>query len=404
MKILHTADWHLGQKLRNFNRIQEHEMALNWLFDVIIEQEIDLLIVSGDVFDVLSPTNAARRLYYQFLAKLMHSPCKYVVIVGGNHDSPNMLNAPSELLVGLNIFVIGCATENIENEIIELKNDGNIEAVIAAVPFLRDQDIRKSTIGETEMERFEQVQKGIINHYSEIAEIVERYDNLDIPIIATGHLYATGATTLNEKQDNIYMGSVENIAAKDFPSIFDYIALGHIHTAQPIGNKRHIRYSGSIIPLSFKESKETKSVTLVEINGKTPETIQQLTVPKYRDLIEVKGNYEEVMEKIEALEVPELTFKTWLKAEVKVEKYEYELEENIRLKCEEKGIILLILKMIASYSEEVEYEYHVNLDDLEPKDIFIKKCESANLSEEETKEMMVAFHDLMEWEAAREEE
>jgi len=95
MKILHTSDWHLGQKFLSKDRIDEHQSALDWLRQTIIEQEIDVLLVSGDIFDIGNPPSYARHLYYRFLTSLQGTYCRHVVITGGNHDSPSMLNARS---------------------------------------------------------------------------------------------------------------------------------------------------------------------------------------------------------------------------------------------------------------------------------------------------------------------
>ena len=191
MKILHTSDWHLGQKFLTNDRKAEHEMALDWLHETIILEKVDILIVAGDIFDIGNPPSYARTLYYRFLTKLQGSPCRHIIIIGGNHDSPAMLNAPKELLEILNVHVIGAATGDIEDEIITLLDEkGDLEAVIAAVPFLRDRDIRQSVTGETGLERMAKVQAGIINHFKEAGKAVAPYTKKNVPILATGHLYA----------------------------------------------------------------------------------------------------------------------------------------------------------------------------------------------------------------------
>ena len=403
MKILHTADWHLGQRLKNLLRDEEHQAFFEWLFQTINDEGVELLIVAGDIFDTMNPPNSSRSLYYQFLARLNASSCRHVVIIGGNHDSPNMLDAPKELLASLNIHVIGSAKERLEDEVIILKKEDKIEAVIAAVPFLRDQDLRRSTIGEGEMERYEKVQKGLINHYSQVAELVKSYEKYNVPIIATGHLYATNAVTHGENQDNIYMGSVENIAGHHFPAIFDYIALGHIHTAQPIGELNHIRYSGSPIALSFKEATEQKSVTLLHFEGRKLKTdIRKILVPKYRKLKNIEGTLEEVLEKLNKIELKETPFKTWLKVEISVQEYQYEIQETIQELCQTKSLELLVIKIKAPFSNTLEEKYYeVDLDDLQPKDIFKQKCENMQLSENDTELMLDAFDELLIWDADR---
>ena len=402
MKILHTADWHLGQRLKNLLRDQEHQAFFEWLFDTINTESIELLIVSGDIFDIMNPPNSSRSLYYQFLARLNASTCQHVVIIGGNHDSPNMLNAPKEILASLNIHVIGNAKTNLEEEIIVLKKGDKVEAVVAAVPFLRDQDLRRSTLGEGELERYEKVQKGLINHYNEVAELIEAYENLDVPLITTGHLYATSAITSGENQDNIYMGSVENIAGNNFPSIFDYVALGHIHTAQKIGNFDHIRYSGSPIALSFKEASEPKSVTVIEFEGRVLKEIKKIATPKHRKLQTIAGTLEEVIEKLNKIEPKERPFKTWAKVEISVEEYQYEIQETIQTLCKAKELELLVLKIKTPFTNTLEEKYYeVDLDDLQPKDIFKQKCENTKLSEEDTELMLDTFDELLIWDAER---
>ncbi|NRA49197.1 MAG: exonuclease subunit SbcD, partial [Phaeodactylibacter sp.] len=255
MKIIHTSDWHLGQKLLHNDREQEHRLALQWLLETIRKEKADGLIVAGDIFDIGNPPNYARSLYYQFLRNLLNTECRHVVITGGNHDSPAMLNAPRELLQALNVHVIGAAGEGPEDEVVVWKSpEDEIEAVIAAVPFLRDRDLRYSVAGETGLERVAQIKTGIRKHYDRVADhIAGHYDIASVPVICTGHLYASGASA-SGKQDNIYIGNTENIDAQHFPDLFDYVALGHIHRAQKVGGLEHVRYSGSLIPLSFSET------------------------------------------------------------------------------------------------------------------------------------------------------
>ena len=149
MKILHTSDWHLGQRFLFNDREQEHQRALDWLADTIRTQEVDALIVAGDIFDINNPPNYARTMYYRFLTSLLGTSCRHIIITGGNHDSPSMLNAPRELLRLLNIHVVGAVGDALEEELVELKDsEGELELVVAAVPFLRDRDLRFSQAGE----------------------------------------------------------------------------------------------------------------------------------------------------------------------------------------------------------------------------------------------------------------
>ena len=155
MRILHTADWHFGKKLHKHDLSEDHQLFLNWLIVLIKEQKIDLLLISGDIFDSANPSIEARTMYYWFLRQLIEIKCK-VVITGGNHDSASMLNAPKEILNLLDITVIGGATKEIEDEIISFN-----EVIICAVPYLHDADLRKAIEGETGANRIENVRLGI---------------------------------------------------------------------------------------------------------------------------------------------------------------------------------------------------------------------------------------------------
>ena len=300
MKVLHTSDWHLGQKFQTKDRLEEHQFALDWILELIKTEAIDALILAGDIFDIANPPNYARRMYYNFLRKLLMTSCRHVVIIGGNHDSPSMLEAPKALLESFQIHVIGAAPEQAEDAIIELFDDqAKLELLVVAVPFLRDRDIRTSMAGETGAQRIEMIKTGIKAHYQKMGQLVEEKAIIDVPIIATGHLYAMGAEA-SGKQDNIYIGDQENIRVDELPTIFDYVALGHVHRPQAIGGMENVRYSGSIIPLSFSETKDDKSVTILEWEGNKLQQIRCPHLPVFRRLKTMRGSLEEVKQAIVA--------------------------------------------------------------------------------------------------------
>lgn len=107
MRILHTADWHLGRALYQKKHYAEFEAFLDWLADPITEHAVDVLLIAGDVFDASTPSNRAQSLYYQFFNKVAQGSCRHIVIIGGNHDSPSFLNAPKALLQALDVHVVG---------------------------------------------------------------------------------------------------------------------------------------------------------------------------------------------------------------------------------------------------------------------------------------------------------
>lgn len=273
LTILHTSDWHLGRRLYGRMRYEEFEAFLNWLQETISAQKVDVLIVAGDIFDTMTPSNRAQALYYEFLGKVSKLCCEHIVIVAGNHDSPTFLDAPSKVLKFLNVHVIGTACDDLNDEVLVLDAvDGTPHCIIAAVPYLRDRDVRGSHAGESADSKDANVIKGIRAHYDEVASIAKaRQEHLSnahqrhIPIIATGHLFAAGSkTTEDDGVRDLYVGSLGQISADMFDDGFDYVALGHLHVPQRVGGCEHIRYSGSPIAMGFGEAKQQKQVLLVE--------------------------------------------------------------------------------------------------------------------------------------------
>lgn len=276
LTILHTSDWHLGRRLYGRLRYEEFELFLHWLQDTISAQQVDILIVAGDIFDTMTPSNKAQALYYEFLGKVSRSCCQHVVIVAGNHDSPTFLDAPSNVLKFLNVHVIGTACDNLDDEVLVLDDDdNNPHCIIAAVPYLRDRDVRSSSAGESADSKDANVIAGICEHYDNVADIAkakqadlnkthQRY----IPIIATGHLFASGGkTTEDDGVRELYVGSLGKISADMFNDGFDYVALGHLHVPQRVGGRESIRYSGSPIAMGFGEAKQQKQVLLVQFGA-----------------------------------------------------------------------------------------------------------------------------------------
>ena len=286
LTILHTSDWHLGRRLYGRMRYEEFEAFLSWLKEAISTQKVNVLIVAGDIFDTMTPSNRAQALYFEFLGRVSKSCCQHVVIVAGNHDSPTFLDAPSQVLKFLNVHVIGTACDDLNNEVLVLDDtDGAPHCIIAAVPYLRDRDVRSSSAGESADSKDANVIKGIRAHYDEVASIAKskqseliKAHRQHIPIIATGHLFAAGGTTTDDDGvRELYVGSLGKVSAEMFDESFDYVALGHLHVPQRVGGREHIRYSGSPIAMGFGEAKQQKQVLLVKF-GAADNVISDLDV------------------------------------------------------------------------------------------------------------------------------
>lgn len=313
MKILHTADWHLGQNFYERDRLDEQKKFLDFLIEQIDSRKIDLLIIAGDIFDTSNPPRTAEQLYYDFITRLYQLKHCEVIIIGGNHDSAPHLDAPRSVLSNLNTHVIGSLPEVPEDAILCFERNGK-RVRIAAIPFLRDRDVRRAVEGESFDEMEARTKAGIVQNYRGFADrcVAERLPNE--VLIATGHLTAVGGR-LSDSERSIHIGNLGSISADQFPLEFDYIALGHLHHPQAVGKHRHIRYSGSPIPLSFSES-STKEIRLLTIEDDHSLSQESLPVPLARRLLRLSGSADAVILEIDQLTVRQDELAPWIEVTV----------------------------------------------------------------------------------------
>ncbi len=305
MKILHTSDWHIGRSLYGTKRYKEFDAFLTWLAQTIQQNEIDALLVAGDIFDSTTPSNRSQELYYRFLCQVAASSCRHVVIIAGNHDSPSFLNAPKQLLKALDVHVVGSATDPPQDEVLLLRNGKGVsELIVCAVPYLRDKDIRLAKAGESVDDKGRNLINGIRKHYAKVAafaELKRKEFGVDIPIVAMGHLFTAGGKTIDgDGVRELYVGSLAHVASGIFPACFDYVALGHLHVPQKVNDRETIRYSGSPLPMGFGEAKQQKSVCQVEFHGRSA-SVQLLDVPIFQKLERIEGDWESISSRIRQL-------------------------------------------------------------------------------------------------------
>lgn len=374
MRILHTSDWHLGQNFMGQSREEEHLAFLSWLSKIIETEKIDVLIIAGDIFDTGTPPNYALELYYNFLKELSLSSCKYIIITAGNHDSVATLKAPKQLLKALNVYVITSGDEN-EDELIKIYDKDELQGIVCAVPFLRDNVVRKASSGQTMNEKEFSLNEGIKEHYKHVhKEALKVSTDKKVPIIATGHLTTVGCRT-SESERDIYIGGTLDIGSDFLGKHFDYVALGHLHINQKVGVE-HVRYSGSPIPLSFSEAKNQKRVNIVNFANDEIE-VQELDVPQYRTLIVVRGNL-----KIITLKLEKITDKnSWIEVHVDDENPMY-ANQTIRELASKLKLMLLAVKIDktekAFYSKKTEV---LSLEELTPIDVFNRRLELENFED-----------------------
>ncbi len=334
MRVLHTADWHLGQHfLTGQERTTEQQAFLDWLLLTVQHQGIDALVIAGDIFDTQSPSHTAQELYYTFLVRMQRTGCRDIVVVGGNHDSPTMLNASRQLLRQLRIHVVGGVPTDPAEQVLHLAGpDGRPGLVVCAVPFLRDRDIRLAVAGESPDDRQIRIRQSIAGHYTALAEldVVRRLREQDVPVLATGHLYAAGGEAREGAERDVHIGGLGLVGAEHFPTAFDYVALGHLHRPQVVGGRAHIRYSGSPVPLSFTEADDKQQVLLLEFKGAGAPTITSIPVPVARRLQRFHGTLDEVEADILAYDNSAFTLVAWADVLVRSDEAPAEVQRRIQ--------------------------------------------------------------------------
>ena len=289
MKIIHTADWHIGQRLHERSRFDEHEQFLDWLFDTIQAHKVELLLVSGDIFDTALPSAEATNLYYRFLYRLFNETDTYTVITAGNHDSARHLEAPRAFLEMGRIHVVGLATE-VPKCVLPFPPD-NPRVMVAAVPYLTEAELPHVSY-ETEIERNERYRERLKSFYADCVSEM----SAELPKILMGHLFVQGGK-VTDSERNIQIGGATAIHASDFPDGVDYVALGHLHRPQTIDDTNYpIRYSGSPIPLRFNEVGYSKAVRMLELSddGRLVQD-EAIKIPVFKELCTVTGDEESVL-------------------------------------------------------------------------------------------------------------
>ena len=382
MKFLHTADWHIGQLFYNYERSHEHEAFLKWLENTLNQEQIDVLLISGDVFDNANPSAASIRLFYSFLNNATRAnPALHIIITAGNHDSASRLEIPRPLLESSNIHIAGVVERDEHGNILYDKlmipvNDtsGTTQAWVMAVPFLRAGDIDHLP--------------GSVHPYSEGVEtfyqnMYEKVKSLHQPgqaLIAMGHMHTIRA--LSSPDDEIerpIMGGVECISTHAFNMAINYVALGHIHLAQQIGDTGNIYYCGSPVPMSFSEVRYTHGVNLFEWRNNEIISIRRLNVPLFTALITIPARHAPLPDVLnEIINYPayagENISSPFLEVRVKLD----QPEPGLRYKVEEalQGKNLKLARICVKYPEKEKENKTalLNIDKLgrlNPRDIFI---------------------------------
>lgn len=358
IRILHTADWHLGQTFFGYDRSEEHELFLNWLAEEMKQKEIDALIIAGDVFDVSNPSAASQSIYYRFICRVTaENPQLQIVIVAGNHDSAARLEAPLPLLQAMRTEVRGVVRKLEGGEIdydhltVELKNrNGEVELLCMAVPFLRQGDYPAV---QTESNPYTE---GVRELYTQLLKRLWKRRKANQAIVAIGHLQATGSEIAEKDySERTVIGGLECVSPDTFSEQIAYTALGHIHKSQRVSGREYIRYAGSPIPMSFAEKHYHHGVVMVTFDEGSVVEMQRLECPKLVPLVSVPDREpalpEVVLEALKAL--PEVDgVVPYLEVKVLLEEPEPMLRQEVEEALKDKNYRLA--RIVSTYHSEAQ--------------------------------------------------
>ena len=363
MKILHIGDIHLGCHLDNHSRNDELQKVFDFLVKSVKERGIQAALLAGDVFDAGRPSVESQDLYYSFLLKLQQAGCRSMVVIAGNHDNPDLLEAPGGLLKEMDIHVVGNVdAAHLEKEVIALSDGKDTAAYVCAVPFLRSRDV----CGEETMElgggTSARLALGIAEHYRAVHDLAAKQrGDRTVPIIGMGHLYAQGSS-FRSNDDKKTVGKLAPVELEDFGGDFDYMALGHIHRPQCVPGHDNWCYAGSLLAMSIEEHSYTPQVMILDTENMGHP--QGLEIPDscYHKVKFIKGDINQLKEELDALHAGKED--VWVKAVYTGQENlpNWAIDLKLRLKEQESAVQIVAAEVKRDIPQASDAD-HPNTDD-----------------------------------------
>ena len=280
MRFLHTADLHIGKRVNEFSMLEDQEYILRQILKTADKEQVEAVLIAGDVYDKQVPSAEAVRLFDWFLTQL-NSRKLPVIVIGGNHDSVERLSFGAQIMEESGVYL----TQSYDGKVVPVRLEDEYGPVnLWMLPFLKPAMVKRF-FSEQDIVTYQDALETVIGNM----ELNREERNLLI-----AHQFVTGAVTGgSEDSVEVFVGGVENVDASVFAD-FDYVALGHIHRAQSAGGEQ-IRYSGTPLKYSFSEIRHEKSVTIAELKEKGSLTVHQEPLKPLHDMREIRGSYEELV-------------------------------------------------------------------------------------------------------------
>jgi exonuclease SbcD len=285
MKLLHTADWHVGKTLARRQRLDEARASLAEVVAIAHDENVDAVLVCGDIYEHLAPSAEAEEIVYEALLALERKRIP-VLVIPGNHDAPRRWGALKPLLERFSVFVVPEVRRPDRGGVIELPSrDGRMVAQVAALPWVMPQKM----VSVTELMGLAEAPNQA--YADEMARLIEALcTGLDARkcTVFAGHLFVGGAA-LGGGERSLTVGHTYGVTPQAMPQV-QYVALGHVHRPQRVpGSAVPARYAGSLLQLDFGETEQTKSVAIVGLRPGRPAEIREVPITAGRRLLDVEG-------------------------------------------------------------------------------------------------------------------
>ncbi len=399
MRILHTADWHLGKKLDSFSRLEEQILVMNEIVEIANEQQVDLVLIAGDLFDNFNPSVEAVELFYKTLKRLSDNGKRPVIAISGNHDSPSLIDAPDPLARECGIILIGYPNAKVQEfEVTGFQLIKSVEGMIELKLNSFDFPIRilhtayanetrlKQYLGEKKEDALNEI---LAANWKNNAD--EYCDESGVNLLMA-HLYMNkkGEEILEEPEGEkpIKIGNADLVFSEAIPSQIQYTALGHLHGFKNIGTEeKPVVYSSSPLCYSFSEAGQTKYISIVDAQPNQKVVYNKIELKNGKPLI--RKTFDSVDKALE-----------WLNENQNV-LVELTLESESFLKAEDRkliyqahsGIVHLIPKVKNQEIQAVEYKFADQTKDM--KELFVDYFKSKNGNQEPNEELKELFNEIL---------
>lgn len=291
MRLLHTADWHVGRTMRGAPRIVEHRDVLREIAEIAAREQVDVVLVAGDVFDTAAPGPDAEQVVYRALLNL-EATGAHVVVIAGNHDNPRRLAAVAPLLARGRITLVPTPRAPERGGVVEVKARSGETAQVATLPFVSQAHIVRinELLAAGEAEAVQNYQEKLGRFMGELTRSLHQ----DTVRLAMAHLFVMGAaSTGSERVAHLTLGYA--VTDQIFDASYHYVALGHLHRPQAVG-RPYVRYCGSPLQLDFGEAGDAKSVVVVDAEVGSPARVRDIPLTAGRALRQVTGTMDELQQ------------------------------------------------------------------------------------------------------------